>query len=131
MATEPPLAVRDAGLADLPAEQVLAYAASAELPPPVREALGKVAALRTAVADKERRVADQEREQADIAREQERLRQNLAALPRDSDLFKRTIGKMGDQETRLEALSRDLAAARKEAEAARAGLRDQVKAMRF
>ena len=119
------------GLADLPAEQVLAYAASAELPAPVREALGKVAALRSAVADKERRVADLEREQADIAREQERLRQNLAALPRDSDLFKRTIGKMGDQETRLDALSRDLAAARKEAEAARGTLRDQVRTMRF
>ncbi|MBP2295272.1 DUF4139 domain-containing protein [Azospirillum rugosum] len=119
------------GLADLAPEQVLAYAASAELPAPVREALGKVAALRTTVAEKERRVADIEREQADIAKEQERLRQNLSTLPRDSDLFKRTIGKMGEQETRLDALSRDLGAARKEADAARAGLRDQVRGMKF
>lgn len=119
------------GLADLAPEQVLAYAASAELPPPVRESLGKVAALRTAVADKERRVADIEREQADIAKEQERLRQNLSTLPRDSDLFKRTIGKMGEQETRLDALSRELGAARKEADAARATLRDQVRGMTF
>ncbi|MCW2237681.1 DUF4139 domain-containing protein [Azospirillum canadense] len=119
------------GLADLAPEQVLAYAASAELPPPVREALGKVAALRMTVGEKERRVADVEREQANIAKEQERLRQNLSTLPRDSDLFKRTIGKMGEQETRLDALSRDLGVARKEAEAARTTLRDQVRGMKF
>lgn len=123
--------VERVGLADLAPEQVLAYAASAELPANVREALGKVAALRTTVAEKERRVADIEREQADIAKEQERLRQNLSSLPRDSDLFKRTIAKMGDQETRLDTLSRDLGTARKEADAARATLRDQVRAMKF
>jgi len=123
--------VERVGLADLAPEQVLAYAASAELPANVREALGKVASLRMTVAEKERRVADIEREQADIAREQERLRQNLSTLPRDSDLFKRTIAKMGDQETRLDTLSRDLGTARKDADAARTTLRDQVRAMKF
>ncbi|WP_448202496.1 hypothetical protein [Azospirillum sp. sgz302134] len=123
--------VERVGLADLAPEQVLAYAAAAELPPPVREALGKVAALRATLADKERRVADIERDQADIAKEQDRLRQNLNALPRDSDLHKRTVAKMGEQETRLDGLSRDLTAARKEAEAARAALREQVRTMRF
>ncbi|MDQ2105677.1 hypothetical protein QSG27_23470, partial [Azospirillum sp. C340-1] len=119
------------GISEMSPEQVRAYASSTELPPAAREALGKVATLRTAVAEKERRVGDLEREQAEIGKEQERLRQNLATLPRDSDLFKRTIAKMGDQETRLDALSRDLAAARKEVEAARNTLRDQVRGMTF
>ena len=119
------------GLVDLSPEQVQAYASSTELPPAVREALGKVAALRSAVAEKERRIADIEREQGEQAKEQERMRQNLASLPRDSDLHKRTLTKMGEAETRLDTLARDLATARKEADAARATLREQVRAMRL
>ncbi|WP_188261216.1 hypothetical protein [Azospirillum tabaci] len=119
------------GISEMSPEQVRAYASSTELPPAAREALGKVATLRAAVADKERRVGDLEREQAEIGKEQERLRQNLATLPRDSDLFKRTIAKMGEQETRLDGLSRELATARKEAETARNTLRDQVRGMTF
>ncbi|MBK4722127.1 hypothetical protein JJL56_25065 [Azospirillum sp. YIM DDC1] len=119
------------GLSEMSPEQVRAYASSTELPAAAREALAKVATLRGAVADKERRVADLEREQAEIGKEQERLRQNLATLPRDSDLFKRTIAKMGEQETRLDGLSRELATARKEADTARNTLRDQVRGMTF
>ncbi|UKJ77811.1 hypothetical protein [Azospirillum brasilense] len=119
------------GISEMSPEQVRAYASSTELPPAAREALGKVATLRGAVADKERRVADLEREQGEIGKEQERLRQNLATLPRDSDLFKRTIAKMGEQETRLDGLSRELATARKEADTARNTLRDQVRGMTF
>ncbi len=119
------------GISEMSPEQVRAYASSTELPPAAREALGRVATLRAAVAEKERRVADLEREQAEIGKEQERLRQNLATLPRDSDLFKRTIAKMGDQETRLDGLSRELATARKEADTARNTLRDQVRGMTF
>ena len=123
--------VERVGLADLAPEQVQAYASSAELPAALREALTKVAALRAAVAEKERRIADIEREQAEQAREQERMRQNLGSLPRDSDLHKRTLTKMGEAETRLDTLARELAAARKEAEAARATLRDQIRGMRI
>ena len=119
------------GLSEMSPEQVRAYASSTELPAAAREALAKVATLRGAVADKERRVADLEREQSEIGKEQERLRQNLATLPRDSDLFKRTIAKMGEQETRLDGLSRELATARKEADTARNTLRDQVRGMTF
>ncbi|MGY0831883.1 hypothetical protein [Azospirillum argentinense] len=119
------------GISEMSPEQVRAYASSTELPPAAREALAKVATLRGAVADKERRVGELEREQAEIGKEQERLRQNLATLPRDSDLFKRTIAKMGEQETRLDGLSRELATARKEADTARNTLRDQVRGMTF
>lgn len=119
------------GISEMSPEQVRAYASSTELPPAAREALAKVATLRGAVADKERRVGELEREQAEIGKEQERLRQNLATLPRDSDLFKRTIAKMGEQETRLDGLSRELTTARKEADTARNTLRDQVRGMTF
>ena len=116
-------------LSDLTADQLTVQAAAQELPPPVREALTRLAAQRAAVADKDRRIADVEREQSERIKEQERLRANLAALPTGSDLHKRTLAKMGEAENRLDALSRDLTAARAEAEAARQALREQIRGL--
>lgn len=116
-------------LTDLSADQLTIQAASQELPAALRDALLKLAGLRAAVAEKERRIADIEREQQERVAEQERLRANLAALPVGSDLHKRTLAKMGDAETRLDTLSRDLTAARADAETARASLRERIRGL--
>jgi hypothetical protein len=116
-------------LTDLSAEQLTIQATSQELPAALRDALLKLASLRAAVAEKERRIADVERDQRERITEQERLRANLAALPTGSDLHKRTLAKMGDAETRLDALSRDLTAARAEADTARATLRERIRGL--
>ncbi|WP_298380247.1 hypothetical protein [Azospirillum sp.] len=116
-------------LTDLSADQLTIQAASQELPAALRDALLTLASLRAAVAEKERRIADIEREQRERVTEQERLRANLAALPVGSDLHKRTLAKMGDAETRLDTLSRDLAAARAETETARASLRERIRGL--
>lgn len=121
--------VERVGLADLNPEQIQVYAASTELPQPVRDALAKLASLRSTMADKERRVADIERERAAVAQDQERLRQNLGSLPRDSDLHKRTLARMGEAETRLDRLASELATARREAEEARNALLAQVRGL--
>ena len=116
-------------LTDLTADQIAARASAPELPPEVRQALTMLAGLRAAVAEKERRIADLERERTERIADQDRLRENLKALPAGSDLHKRTLAKMAEAETRLEALARDMATARAEAEAARQTLRERVKAM--
>lgn len=121
--------VERVGLADLNPEQLQVYAASTELPQPVRDSMAKLASLRATMADKERRVADIERERAAVAQDQERLRQNLGSLPRDSDLHKRTLARMGEAETRLDRLASDLATARREAEEARNALLAQVRGL--
>ncbi|AWK86419.1 DUF4139 domain-containing protein [Azospirillum thermophilum] len=118
-------------LTDLDPDRIVALAAAPQLPAPVREALGRVGALRATLAEKERRVAGLEREQAEQVKEQERLRENLGALPNGSDLQKRTLAKMGEIETRLDGLSRSLTAARGEVEAARRTLTDQVRGLRL
>ena len=118
-------------LTDLAPEQIERYASATELPAALRETMAKLGGLRTAVAEAENRAATLEQEQAERIEEQERLRENLAALPRDSDLYKRTLGKMGDIETRLDALSRDLSAARKAIEDARQTLREQIRAAKL
>ncbi|RTR19900.1 hypothetical protein [Azospirillum griseum] len=118
-------------LGDLSADQLTAQASAQELPAALRDGLKALAALRAAVADKERRIADIEREQQDRVAEQERLRANLAALPNGSDLHKRTLAKMGEAENRLDALGRDLTTARAEAESARATLRERVRSLKL
>ncbi|CAO3414373.1 hypothetical protein [Azospirillum doebereinerae] len=116
-------------LSDLTADQLTVHAASQELPANLREALTKLAALRAAVAGKERRIAEVERERTGQIKEQERLRANLSALPAGSDLHKRTLAKMGEAENRLDALARDLTTARAEADTARQTLRDGIRAL--
>ncbi|ANC90650.1 hypothetical protein A6A40_01285 [Azospirillum humicireducens] len=116
-------------LTDLTADQIAARADAAELPAEVRQALTTLAGLRGAVAGKERRIAELERDRAERIADQERLRENLQALPADSDLHKRTLAKMAEAENRIDALARELATARGEAEAARQTLRERVKAL--
>ncbi|NYZ16838.1 DUF4139 domain-containing protein [Azospirillum sp. RWY-5-1] len=117
------------GLADLNPDQLQVYAASTELPQPVRDAMAKLASLRAVMADKERRVAELERDRTTVTQDQERLRQNLGSLPRDSDLHKRTLARMGEAETRLDRVASDLATARREVEEARNALLAQVRGL--
>jgi hypothetical protein len=120
-----------ATLADLSADMLIAHAAAAELPAAVREGLTLLAGLRTALSEKERSVAEIERGRAEQVKEQERLRANLAALPAGGDLHKRTLAKMGEAENRLEALARDLAVARNEADAARRALAERIRGLKL
>ncbi|HYG87640.1 MAG TPA: DUF4139 domain-containing protein [Azospirillum sp.] len=118
-------------LSDLQPDRLVAYASSAELPPAMRDAFRTLANLRSAVVDRQKHVAELERTQADTAKEQDRLRQNLGALPHDSDLYKRSLTKMTEQETRLEALDQALQSARKDADAAGQSLTDYIRKLRL
>lgn len=123
--------VERVALTDLPPERLSHYASSAELPPAFREAFLTLAELRSASADRQRRFADLEKAQADVAREQDRLRQNLGALPQDSDLYKRTLVKMAELETRLDGLEREMLGARRDAAAADKALTDYIRRLRL
>ena len=70
-----------------------------------------------------RRIAGQYEE---IVRDQARLRDNLAVVPADSDLFQRYMGTLSAQEDELEGLSEALAHQRDAAEAARRALAEYI-----
>ncbi|WP_448191123.1 DUF4139 domain-containing protein [Azospirillum sp. sgz301742] len=118
-------------LTDLSSDRINAYATAPELPAAVREALGKVFVQRTLVAERDRRVGSIERERDETAKDQARLRENLQAVPQNSDLGRRTVTKMGELETQLERLGKDLAAARKDADEARRTLADTVRGLKL
>lgn len=118
-------------LADLSADQLGAHLSGRALPPALKTALERLMALRVTLAEHQRRIAGLEKERTEITAEQERLRDNLGALPKDSDLSKRTLVKMSEQETRLDALAKELAAARRDSDAAQKAVADAARSVKL
>lgn len=75
------------------------------------------------VADAERRIAELDNERAEIDADQARVRQNMGSIDKATELYRRYMEKLSSQETRLEAISRDAAAARTE----RTRLQDELR----
>ncbi|MBI1205945.1 MAG: DUF4139 domain-containing protein [Azospirillum sp.] len=117
-------------LVNLAADQILYYAKAQALPAALRTALARLAELRAAVADRQRAIEQVQRDQSEVGRDQQRLRDNLNAVPRDSDLYRRYLAKLGEQEDRLERLNADLATARAAADAARQALIDYARSLK-
>jgi uncharacterized protein DUF4139 len=116
-------------LASTSSDQLLAYAATAELPDKVRAALAKIIDLRTQVANKETLLSQKKAERATILEDQTRLRDNLKAVPAGSDLAKKYLKKLDDQEERLSALEGEITAAETALGVARAALAAEIKAL--
>lgn len=83
---------------------LLMYATSAQQSPAVRDALKRAAELQDRVIEAQRKRQQDEQEIATITREQQRIRENMNALDRNSDLYKRLVKKLDEQETRIEQL---------------------------
>ena len=100
------------------AERIAALVrASGEIPDDVLRALRRAVDDRRALAETERQIGALRQELSEIEREQSRLRGNLEAVDNDTDYGRRLLQKLDKQESRIEAIRRDLE--RLEAEAAR------------
>lgn len=83
----------------------LAYLIDARfMPADLKPKLTRLKTLKSVVAAAERAVSDLQREEKGIVEDQGRLRENLAAVPSDSDLGRRYLRQLSDQEDRLEGL---------------------------
>ncbi len=80
------------------------------------DALREALSLREAVSEAERLVASLENERREIVRDQERVRANLASVARESDLHRRYMNRLGEQETRLDEIATELTEARSHVE---------------
>ena len=114
-------------LADDADDQIAAWAEDRTLPAKVRQAMADLAGQLAVIRDHEAEADRLEQRQAEIGREQARLRQNIGAVPKDSDLFQRYLGKLNDSESELEQVGTDLAKARKATDAAQAQFRQSVR----
>jgi len=118
-------------LVNLSPQQVEFYAAAKELPAELRQAVAKLAGLRAAVAEREQLVSRLEGSQEELEKDQQRLRDNLQAVGQGSDIGRRYMAKLSEQEDRVEKLARDLADARAAVDAAQQALADTVKGLKF
>jgi len=88
------------------------FAVNTEVSPALREALSSLVAKRRRIAELDQKIARLQTQTNEIANDQNRIRQNMGILPEGSDLRKRYLTKLNDQETRLEAMNEELALAR-------------------
>jgi len=83
------------------------------------EALRKGGELNRDVQRAERTIASLESEVSSITADQKRIRENMRAIDADTDLYRRYLGTLNEQEDRLAALRQRLGEARQTLEAAR------------
>ncbi|MBE9558523.1 MAG: DUF4139 domain-containing protein [Proteobacteria bacterium] len=82
----------------------MAFAENGELDPKLKKAFAEMARLRDVVDGRQRRMQELEGERQRIHQEQKRIRDNLSRVPHGSDLQKRYLAKLDQQEDALEAL---------------------------
>jgi hypothetical protein len=87
---------------DLPT--LAAYVQQGKASKAVLDAVRKAADMQGAINDTEHRIQLLDQERTSIDQDQTRIRQNMAPMPKDSELYRRYMTKLNDQESRLETI---------------------------
>jgi hypothetical protein len=98
-------------LIGLSTAQLVHYAKTGELDEPLRKAIAELAELRRAIDEQRRRLEQLGGQRGRIFEEQKRIRDNLGRVPSNSDLQRRYLKKLDQQENRLERLEIETAEA--------------------
>jgi len=90
---------------------------SGEIPPTVRDAIGKAIQLRQSVVDVDRDIANRTQRVAEITSEQNRIRENMRTVAPSTEYYNRLLTKLNEQESSIESLQkeRDALVARRDA----------------
>lgn len=113
-------------LADTGAPRLLAMAEEGRLPPELRAALVRAAGLQTELERRNAAVRALADRRAAIVTDQDRVRKNLAAVPANSELQRRFLGQLQQQETQLATLQAQADTAQRAADDADAALKDYL-----
>ncbi|MCC6919391.1 MAG: DUF4139 domain-containing protein [Alphaproteobacteria bacterium] len=113
-------------MTDLSTETALMYAADTRLSEQQRAAFQRVAELRQEVSRIDGEIAKATQERDRLVQEQDRIRDNLAAVPEGSDLQRRYLATLSQQEDRLAELAQRLTQLETERETANKALGDYV-----
>ena len=116
-------------LTNLDDDTILFYSRAKATSPAVREALAEVVRRKREIEQLVRDKEVREQEIATIDQEQARIRGNMGALDRTSDLFNQYVRKFADQEKRIEILRGEIAGLVATEQEARKGLDDYLLAL--
>ena len=90
----------------------------------MKKALREVVQRKTAIEQNVQKRQELERQISVIEQEQKRIRDNMAQLPKDSDLFRRYVTKFTEQEDQVDALRKQVTTAVEEEQRLRKSLDD-------
>jgi hypothetical protein len=121
--------VRRHELLDLGDDQLRLLFQSRELPEDVRQAMAEISAQRAAIGERRRTLQRLEDQIDTVLDDQARLRQNLQAVPQQSDIHRRYLANLGELEDRLAGLRQQSEAARTVLEEAEEAHRDYVRGL--
>lgn len=93
---------------NLPSDRIELYLRTKNVSQAVKDALQKLVALKTKLADATAARSRLEEQIRAIYADQDRIRSNMGKLSRDSDLYKKYEKTLSDQETTLYKLDADL-----------------------
>jgi hypothetical protein len=96
------------GLIDADLGTLVAYVTNGEASPAVKDALRDVIERRRKIADLQKEIDGHSAELNAIAQGQERIRNNMKALDHTSALYKRYVGELNDQETKIESIHAEI-----------------------
>ena len=116
-------------LASLSRGQMIVYAETGELDEKLRRAIAGLAEIKARIEDHEQRLAQLAEARRRIFEEQKRIRDNLARIPSNSDLYRRYLAKLDAQEDELEGLKEDTEAAQAKLDEARQDLVNRIAAI--
>ena len=102
------------------------YSEDQEIPAATRTALAAIVTQRRHLQSLTDQAASDDLQVTQLAAEQDRIRKNMNALDRTSPLYKRYVGELNAQETRIANLRASARSARAAADAARAALRNTL-----
>jgi chromosome segregation ATPase len=105
--------------------------ASNEIDPAVKKALADLASRRQTLGRENTEFEKLKEERRQLVEDEKRLRDNLAAVGRDSALYKQTLDKLSDAEAKITTLSTAIEKAGAELETAKEQLQAYVAALRL
>jgi hypothetical protein len=113
-------------LIDGPVDQIKVLASAQEFDSKTRDALARIVQLQQAVAQAQQQLKQVEAEHQKIVQDQVRVRENLGSVPANSDLQRRYLGMLDQQENDLQNLSKKHDEAQKAVDSAHEALRAYV-----
>lgn len=113
-------------LVDGPVDQIKILASAQEFDSKTRDALARIVQLQQAVTQTQQQLKQVETEHQKIVQDQARVRENLGSVPANSDLQRRYLGMLDQQENDLQNLSKKQEEAQKAVDSAHEALRAYV-----
>ena len=118
------------GLANIKDAQFNVFISGGKLEPSVVSTLKKVRNLKSNVDQAERDLTTLEANKKSLFEDQERLRQNLASVSNDSNLYQRYTRKLSEQEDKIDQLEGQISAAQNRLETSLKALNDYIANMK-